>query len=88
MNNMKTFGLMAILTLLLMVLGGAIGGQYGAVLALLLAGVGNFVSYYYSDKMVLKAYRAQELPPNHKITLMVQRLATKGRTADAQSLYD
>jgi heat shock protein HtpX len=79
MNNLKTFGLMAILTLLLMVLGGAIGGQYGVVLALLFAGVGNFVSYYYSDKMVLKAYRAQELPPNHKITLMVQRLAIKAR---------
>ena len=77
MNNLKTFGLMAILTLLLMMLGGAIGGKYGAILALGLAGAGNFISYYYSDKLVLKAYRAQELPPNHKITLMVERLASK-----------
>lgn len=77
MNNFKTFGLMAILTLLLMVLGGAIGGQYGAVFALVLAGAGNFVSYWFSDKMVLKAYRAQELPPGHKVTVMVARLAAK-----------
>lgn len=75
MNNLKTFGLMAILTLLLMVLGGAIGGQYGAVIALVLAGVGNFVSYWFSDKMVLKAYRAQELPADHKVTRMVAQLA-------------
>lgn len=68
---------MAILTLLLMLLGGAIGGRYGALLALGLAGVGNFISYYYSDKLVLKAYRAQELPPNHKITLMVKQLASR-----------
>lgn len=77
MNNFKTFGLMAILTLLLMVLGGAIGGQYGAIIALVLAGVGNFVSYWFSDKMVLKAYRAQELPADHKITRMVSQLASK-----------
>lgn len=77
MNNFKTFGLMAILTLLLMVLGGAIGGQYGAIMALVLAGIGNFVSYWFSDKMVLKAYRAQELPPDHKVTRMVAQLASK-----------
>lgn len=77
MNNFKTFGLMAILTLLLMVLGGAIGGQYGAFIALGLAGVGNFVSYWFSDKMVLKAYRAQELPADHKVTRMVSQLASK-----------
>lgn len=77
MNSFKTFGMMAILTLLLMVLGGMIGGQYGAVIALLLAGIGNFISYFYSDKLVLKAYRAQELGPDHKITLMVKRLASK-----------
>lgn len=77
MNNIKTFGLMAIMTLLLMVLGGVIGGQYGAILALGLAGVGNFISYFYSDKLVLRAYRAKELAPDHKITMMVQRLASR-----------
>ena len=35
------------------------------------------ISYFYSDKLVLKAYKAQELDPNHKISLMVQKLASK-----------
>jgi heat shock protein HtpX len=77
MRKFMTFGLMALLTLLLMVLGGAVGGQYGAIIALLLAGAGNFVSYYYSDKLVLRAYRASELPEGHKITRMVAQLASR-----------
>lgn len=68
---------MAILTLLLMVLGGVIGGQTGAIIALAVAGIGNFISYYYSDKMVLRAYKAEELPKDHKIYGMVQKLALK-----------
>jgi heat shock protein HtpX len=79
MNRFKTFGLMAILTFLFLFVGGAIGGQSGMVIALILAGVANFVSYYFSDKMVLKAYHAQELPPGHKVTLIAGKLA---RNAD------
>ena len=75
MNGFKTFGLMAILTFLFLFIGGAIGGQAGMVIALVFAGVTNFVSYYFSDKMVLKAYKAQELPKNHRVTVMVEKLA-------------
>lgn len=75
MNSFKTLGLMAILTFLFMLVGNAIGGQSGMIMALVMAGVTNFISYFFSDKMVLKAYNAQELPVNHKITRMVEQLA-------------
>jgi heat shock protein HtpX len=75
MNGFKTFGLMAILTFLFLFIGGALGGQSGMVIALLLAGVANFVSYFFSDKLVLKAYKAEELPSDHRVTLLVGRLA-------------
>jgi heat shock protein HtpX len=77
MNRVKTFGLMAILTLLFIFIGGALGGQSGMVIALLLAGITNFVSYYFSDKLVLKAYKAEKLPDNHRVSLMVKELAGK-----------
>ncbi len=77
MNRFRTFGLMAILTFLFIFIGGAIGGQSGMLIALLLAGAMNFISYYFSDKMVLKAYRAEPLPENHKVALMVKDLASK-----------
>jgi len=75
MNGFKTFGLMAILTFLFLFIGGAIGGQAGMVIALIFAGITNFTGYYFSDKMVLKAYKAQELPKNHRVTVMVEKLA-------------
>jgi heat shock protein HtpX len=59
MNNVKVFVLMAGLTALFIALGGAFGGQSGMVLALLFAGVMNFVMYYASSSMVLRMYGAQ-----------------------------
>jgi heat shock protein HtpX len=58
-NTFKTAFLLTLLTLLLMFIGRAFGGQNGMVLALVLAGVMNFVSYFYSDKIALTMYRAQ-----------------------------
>ena len=79
MNGFKTFGLMAILTFLFIFIGGAIAGQSGMIVALIVAGITNFISYYFSDKMVLKAYRAEELPENHNISLIVSKLAKKAQ---------
>jgi heat shock protein HtpX len=59
MHNVKVFTLMAGLTALFVALGGAFGGQSGMVMALLFAGGMNFVMYYASSKMVLRAYRAR-----------------------------
>jgi heat shock protein HtpX len=61
MNTMKTFLLMGLLTVLLVVIGRVIGGQSGMMFAFLFALVMNFVSYWWSDKIVLKMYQAQEL---------------------------
>ncbi len=61
MNTMKTFLLMGLLTVLLVVIGRVIGGQSGMIFAFLFALVMNFASYWWSDKVVLSMYRAQEL---------------------------
>jgi heat shock protein HtpX len=58
MENVKTFILLASLTVLLVMLGGYFGGTTGMAIALLLAGGMNFFAYYNSDKMILKHYRA------------------------------
>jgi heat shock protein HtpX len=58
-NGFKTAFLLTLLTLLLMFLGRFFGGSNGMLLALLIAAVMNFVSYFYSDKIALAMYRAQ-----------------------------
>lgn len=59
MNLFKTFLLMGVLTVALMLLGGYIGGQGGALTALIIAGAMNFGSYFFSDRIVLKMNRAR-----------------------------
>ncbi|MFZ0285925.1 MAG: zinc metalloprotease HtpX [Terriglobales bacterium] len=78
-NTFKTAFLLTLLTLLLMFIGRAFGGQNGMLLALGLAAVMNFVSYFYSDKIALAIYRAQpvtreELPRAYEV---VERLTQK-----------
>jgi heat shock protein HtpX len=60
-NLLKTAVLMAAITALFMALGAMLGGQQGMVLALVVALAMNFFSYWYSDKLVLKMYNAQEV---------------------------
>jgi heat shock protein HtpX len=57
---MKTFVLLAALTALFLFLGQALGGQTGLLIAIVFAGGMNFVSYWWSDKIVLRTYNAQE----------------------------
>lgn len=61
MNTAKTVLLMTFLTLVLVAAGGALGGQSGALFALVMAGVMNMGSYWFSDKIVIKMYRGQEV---------------------------
>jgi len=61
MNALRTTFLMALLTVLLVMAGGAIGGRHGMTLALIMAGVMNLGSYWFSDKIVLAMYGAQEV---------------------------
>jgi heat shock protein HtpX len=78
-NTFKTAFLLTALTLLLMFIGRAFGGQNGMFLALALAVVMNFVSYFFSDKIALAMYRAQpvtreQLPSAYQA---VERLTQK-----------
>ncbi len=61
MNTMKTYTLMAVLTVLLVLIGNWIGGNGGMFMAFVLAMAMNFGSYWFSDKIVLRMYGAQEL---------------------------
>ena len=64
MNTVKTALLLGILTGLLVLIGGYIGGRHGATIAFFLAMVMNFGSYWFSDKLVLRMYHAQEVSEN------------------------
>ncbi|MBS1128584.1 MAG: protease HtpX [Nitrospirae bacterium] len=59
MNTLKTVVLLTFLTVLLVFVGGAIGGRSGMIIAFGMALVMNFVSYWFSDKIVLSMYHAQ-----------------------------
>jgi heat shock protein HtpX len=79
MNGLKTMMLMMMLTLLLVYGGAALGGRQGMTFALLFAFLINFVSYFFSDKIVLKMYRAQEVSEAEAPVLyrIVRRLTQK-----------
>src|SRR5436189_688478 len=79
-NTFKTAFLLTALTLLLMGIGRAFGGQNGMLLALGVAAVTNFVAYFFSDKIALATYRAQpvtreQLPRVYEVVeRMTQRI--------------
>ena len=62
-NTVKTTLLLGALTALFILIGRAIGGQNGMIIGLLFAGVTNFVSWWFSDKIVLMMHRATEVGP-------------------------
>jgi len=62
-SQLKTALLLGLLTAILLLLGGALGGQGGLVVAFVLALLMNFFSYWYSDRIVLAMYKARELAP-------------------------
>ena len=61
MNTTKTIVLMVGLTVLLVFLGGGFGGRQGMIMAFTFAMAMNMFSYWFSDKMVLRMYNAQEV---------------------------
>jgi heat shock protein HtpX len=80
MSNMfKTGLLLAVLTVMLVLIGGAVGGRQGMLIAFFVAIVMNFVSYWFSDKIVLAAYGAQPIEEASapRLYAIVHRLATR-----------
>jgi heat shock protein HtpX len=80
-NIFKTGLLLAVLTAMLVVIGGAIGGQQGMFVAFFVALAMNFFSYWFSDKMVLAMYGARPIEESQAPALyaMVRRLATRAQ---------
>jgi heat shock protein HtpX len=78
-NQIRTTILMALLTGLILLIGQWIGGRQGMVIALLVAAGMNFFSYWFSDKIVLRMYSAQEVGPQDGPELygMVQELCRR-----------
>ncbi len=78
-NIFKTGLLLAVLTVMLVLLGGAMGGQQGMMIAFFFALAMNFVSYWFSDKIVLAAYGARPIDEAAapRLYAIVHRLATR-----------
>ena len=80
-NLLKTAVLMAAITALFMAIGAFIGGRSGMMIALAVAVGMNFFSYWFSDKLVLKMYNAQEVDETSapQFYRMVQDLAQRAQ---------
>lgn len=81
MNNFKTTMLLASMIAMLVLLGNAFGGARGMMFMFILSAGMSFASYWYSDKIVLAQYNAQEVTAqsNPKLYGMVEKLARNGK---------
>jgi heat shock protein HtpX len=79
MNTIKTGLLLGVLTGLLMLIGGYFGGKQGVVIAFIFATVMNFGAYWFSDKLILRMYKAQEVGESQapQLYAVVKNLALK-----------
>ena len=88
MNNIKTTLLLATLTAILVVIGDMIGGRSGMIMMFVISMGMNFMSYWYSDKIVLAQYNAQPVTAqsNPKLYAMVEKL-TKNSNLPMPKVY-
>src|SRR3970040_1881669 len=78
-NTLKTTALLAALTVLFILIGGMVGGEQGMIIAFLFAGLMNFASYWWSDRIVLWMYGAQEASQAEapELHALIRRLAQR-----------
>jgi heat shock protein HtpX len=76
-NALKTTLLLGLMSGVLLVLGETLGGSRGLVMAFGVAVLMNFVSYWFSDKIVLSMYRAKPVGPEHPLHQITARLAQR-----------
>ncbi len=76
-SYVKTAVLLSALSAVLLLIGGSVGGQSGMMIAFFFAVVMNFGSYWFSDRIVLKMYRAGEVGPDHPLYRLVQKLTLR-----------
>jgi len=79
MNGVKTAFLLTLIMVLFLLVGQAIGGQDGLIIAFILALGFNFFSYWYSDRIILKVYKAKEVTREQapKLYSMVEKLVKR-----------
>jgi heat shock protein HtpX len=78
-NGLKTALLLGALSGLLLVIGQLLGGANGMLVGFLFAVVMNFGSYWFSDKIVLRMYHAQEVAAGHRLYGIVERLSRQAQ---------
>jgi heat shock protein HtpX len=76
-NVIKTAFLLGAMSALLLVIGQSLGGAQGLMLGFVFAVVTNFASYWFSDKIVLRMYKAKEVGPGHPLHSIVTRLVAQ-----------
>jgi heat shock protein HtpX len=74
-NGLKTALLLGLMSGLLLAIGEYFGGANGLLISIIFAAVMNLGSYWFSDKIVLRMYKAQEVGSGHRLYMMVERLA-------------
>jgi len=78
-NGLKTAVLLGALSGLLLVIGDLLGGSNGVMIALMFAVVMNVGSYWFSDKIVLRMYGAQEVGAQHPLYQLTERLSRQAQ---------
>jgi heat shock protein HtpX len=76
-NSVKTVLLLGAMSAVFLFLGDALGGAQGLMIGFLFAAATNLGSYWFSDKIVLRMYNAQEVGPDHRLYRIVGRLAAQ-----------
>ena len=76
-NGIKTVLLLGVMSGVLLALGELLGGANGLVIAFVVAAIMNLGSYWFSDKLVLRMYRAQPVGPEHPLYRIVERLTQR-----------
>jgi heat shock protein HtpX len=77
-NGLKTVLLLGLLSGILLVIGDLLGGSNGLSIAFGFAALMNFGSYWFSDKLVLRMYKAQPVGPSHRLYQITERLSRQG----------
>ncbi len=77
MNTLKTLLFLTVLTVLLIIVGGLLGGRSGMMVALVFAAIMNFGSYWFSDKIVIRIFRCRKIEErdNPKLFGIVRRVS-------------
>ena len=81
MNSLKTFFLLLLMTIFFLIIGELLGGVRGMQLALIFAVITNFISYFFSDSIVLTSYRAKQVLPEQdpRLYSIVSELAMSAK---------